>query len=349
VQRDVGDIEHERQARGQSSVNQVLDDFVLSIDGDAAPAGQVRQVDAVMLAGKAKREALMPEAFAPEPVAEAYLGQQIDRVLLQDAGPDTIDHVLARTGFDHDRVDPGATEQVSEQQPRGAATDDADLCADPGHGDSCAVYYSGRTIRVNMPSRVQGAIGYRGADECAACQPHASSLGAHWRGSVAAIRGCRVLLVDGDPMQIAAGQFFCAQCMTTRFSVPTMVASWVTAENVNALITEHGFAGDIDLLPYSPHFRADLTKLPYKVGASLPAFVALGRAKGYRLVGLQSLGFNAFFVQNGKPPCSRMVSSGKRCKSPRRVLVLPQFRSDARKPSILSIANIAAHTPVRVV
>src|SRR6476646_5195509 len=57
--------------------------------------------------------------------------------------------------------------------------------------------------------------------------------------------GWRGLLVDGDPMQIATGQAFYAQCMTTRFSAPTMVASWVTAENINALITEHGFAGDI--------------------------------------------------------------------------------------------------------
>ncbi|MBK7277549.1 MAG: hypothetical protein IPI08_13660 [Betaproteobacteria bacterium] len=33
-------------------------------------------------------------------------------------------------------------------------------------------------------------------------------------------------------------------------------------------------------------------------GASLPAFVSLAARKGYRLVGTQSLGFNAFFVRN---------------------------------------------------
>ena len=33
-------------------------------------------------------------------------------------------------------------------------------------------------------------------------------------------------------------------------------------------------------------------------GASLPAFVKLGREKGYRLVGAQRLGFNAFFMRN---------------------------------------------------
>ena len=35
------------------------------------------------------------------------------------------------------------------------------------------------------------------------------------------------------------------------------------------------------------------------IQASLAAFVKLGRAKGYRLVGVQSLGFNAFFVRDG--------------------------------------------------
>ena len=34
-------------------------------------------------------------------------------------------------------------------------------------------------------------------------------------------------------------------------------------------------------------------------GASLPAFVKLGREKGYRLVGINKYGYNAFFIKNG--------------------------------------------------
>ncbi len=34
-------------------------------------------------------------------------------------------------------------------------------------------------------------------------------------------------------------------------------------------------------------------------GASLSAFVKLGREKGYRLVGCQSYGFNVFFLRSG--------------------------------------------------
>jgi hypothetical protein len=150
--------------------------------------------------------------------------------------------------------------------------------------------------------------------------------------------GWQGLLVEGDPAQVAAGRTFYANHPNTRFSPPAWDASWVTAENVNSLISGHGVTGDIDLLsldvdgvdywiwraidcirprvvvlefngllgpdkrltiPYDPGFRLDFSRQPYKCGASLAAFASLGRERGYRLVGVQSLGFNAFFVQAG--------------------------------------------------
>jgi hypothetical protein len=114
------------------------------------------------------------------------------------------------------------------------------------------------------------------------------------------------------------------------------VEHWLTAENVNAVVVEAGFAGDIDMLsldvdgndywilgaltcvrprvivlefngslgpharltmPYDPQFRLDTTRQPYRCGASLAAFSALCSERGYRLVGVHSLGFNAFFVR----------------------------------------------------
>src|SRR5262249_24115519 len=48
-------------------------------------------------------------------------------------------------------------------------------------------------------------------------------------------------------------------------------------------------------MSYKPDYRCDLTS--NRIGASLSAFVKLGRDKGYRLVGVQQLGFNAFFVR----------------------------------------------------
>lgn len=55
-------------------------------------------------------------------------------------------------------------------------------------------------------------------------------------------------------------------------------------------------------VPYADDFSADshpaTGEMPNFAGASLAAFVQLGRAKGYRLVGVNRLGFNAFFVRD---------------------------------------------------
>jgi hypothetical protein len=54
-------------------------------------------------------------------------------------------------------------------------------------------------------------------------------------------------------------------------------------------------------IPYQPEFTWDRKNernaLQY-YGASLPAFVKLGREKGYRLIGCEHWGFNAFFIRN---------------------------------------------------
>lgn len=64
-------------------------------------------------------------------------------------------------------------------------------------------------------------------------------------------------------------------------------------------------------VPYAPGFSAhwiELDAIDPKTGqapivayhgASLPAMVKMGRAKGYRLVGTNALGFNAFFIRDG--------------------------------------------------
>lgn len=146
------------------------------------------------------------------------------------------------------------------------------------------------------------------------------------------------LLFDGDQQNISRGKDFYAKCQDTFIAPPTQVATWVTGENVNSLIADNGFSGDIDLLsldidgmdywiwraircisprviilefnavwgpdravsiPYRADYRIDYGRRPYYAGASLAAFVKLGREKGYRLVGTQRLGFNALFVRSG--------------------------------------------------
>jgi hypothetical protein len=149
------------------------------------------------------------------------------------------------------------------------------------------------------------------------------------------------LLVDGDPANIAAGRRFYQSCRDTFACPPTLVHAWVTAENVNTLVSANGFDGDIDLLsldldgmdywvwkaltcsrprvvvlefnyrwgprravtvPYRPDFRVEGHKHPWCCGASLPAFVKLGRERGYRLVGTHRLDFNALFLRSDTGP-----------------------------------------------
>lgn len=52
-------------------------------------------------------------------------------------------------------------------------------------------------------------------------------------------------------------------------------------------------------VPYDPNFKAQFFNgFGIYSGASLPAFVKLAKSKGYRLVGCEKYGFNAFFIRN---------------------------------------------------
>ncbi|MBE9138803.1 glycosyltransferase [Nodosilinea sp. LEGE 07088] len=149
--------------------------------------------------------------------------------------------------------------------------------------------------------------------------------------------GWHGLLIEGNPELVAASQQFYAKNSNTFIFPPQVVNAWVTAEGINGLIAQHGFEGEIDLLsldidgidywlleslevvkprvmmveyqdilggdraltvPYQPNFNRFDTH-PDFYGASLPAFVKLAAQKGYRLVGCNQYGYNAFFVANG--------------------------------------------------
>jgi hypothetical protein len=115
------------------------------------------------------------------------------------------------------------------------------------------------------------------------------------------------------------------------------VESFITRENINALLTEHGATGEIGLLsididgmdywvweaitvvnpaiviveynsrfgaeravtvPYDPAFVREKAHHSHAhYGASLAALVGLGRCKGYAFVGSNRAGNNAFFVR----------------------------------------------------
>jgi hypothetical protein len=149
--------------------------------------------------------------------------------------------------------------------------------------------------------------------------------------------GWRGLLVDGSEENVRRGRTFYATHPDTSSFPPQFAHAWVDRETVNDLIEQHGFVGEIDLLsldldgvdywiwqaidviqprvvvaetqciwgairsvsvPYRRDFKSPFIQgFGVYSGASLPAFVRLGKEKGYRLIGAQALGFNAFFVR----------------------------------------------------
>lgn len=147
------------------------------------------------------------------------------------------------------------------------------------------------------------------------------------------------LLFDGSKENLEKGKKFYDKCPDTFCWPPKLVSAWITAENIDRLIIDNGFTGEIDLLsldidgmdywiwkaidcinprvvvleynnlwssdkavtiPYQPDFVAEYSQFGSDYcGASLAAFVKLGKEKGYRLVGCNRYGFNAFFIRTG--------------------------------------------------
>lgn len=144
-------------------------------------------------------------------------------------------------------------------------------------------------------------------------------------------------LFDGSESNVARGRAFFAGHKDTFIHPPAFTQAWVTAENVNQVIEQSGARGRIDLLsldldgvdywvwkaitiieptvvvcevhnpvppdvavtiPYRPDFVVASFEDLFR-GASLAAMVKLGAEKGYRLVGTNRYGYNAFFVKRG--------------------------------------------------
>jgi hypothetical protein len=145
------------------------------------------------------------------------------------------------------------------------------------------------------------------------------------------IEGWRGLWIEANSQSAARIREHFVDFLST--SALCLLEKMVTAENINALLSQTGFVGDIDLLSididfndywvwkaidvarprvvsieYNASLRPPLSLVvPYSptsvwnggnyFGASLEALVRLGRDKGYRIVGCSFSGVNAFFVR----------------------------------------------------
>ena len=147
--------------------------------------------------------------------------------------------------------------------------------------------------------------------------------------------GWNGLLFDGDDTYVNRGIRFYSSHMSTFYHPPIIKKAWVTRENVNQIIEENGFKGEIDLLsvdidgndyhvmeaitvvrprviicethniipsdlsltiPYKSDFNRFNDLHPEFMGVSLLAMKKLLRSKGYRLIGGHQYGFNAIFM-----------------------------------------------------
>lgn len=141
-------------------------------------------------------------------------------------------------------------------------------------------------------------------------------------------------LFDGNAAKIRAGRVFYNRHLNTLPHPPHLINAWIDTDHVNTLVTKQRLAGEIDLLSldmdgvdywichaltaitprvivleYNAHLgptralsvpnRPDFVAQAGCWGASLAAFVKLNRQKGYRLVGCDRSGINAFFIRSG--------------------------------------------------
>jgi hypothetical protein len=150
--------------------------------------------------------------------------------------------------------------------------------------------------------------------------------------------GWNGLLFDGDKKNVEDGIKFFTSNDSTWLHPPIFKEAWLTCENINELIKESDFVGEIDLLsldidgndyyimeainvikprviicetlnvipsdlaltiPYKSDFSRQESLHPDFMSVSLLAMKKMLNKKGYRLIGSHRFGFNAIFMLNG--------------------------------------------------
>jgi len=146
------------------------------------------------------------------------------------------------------------------------------------------------------------------------------------------------LLFEGNETRASDMARFYDNTLDTRNYPPKVLSEWITRDNIDQLLSDNGMNASIDLLtididgvdyyiweaiqsisprvvlveyqciwgpvksmsvPYSADFKAGyIGRFGVYCGASLAAFVKLAKKKGYRLVGCNRYGYNAFFMRD---------------------------------------------------
>jgi len=136
VELDVGGFEEKRMIGGdtfsQMGGDEVLDDFMLGVDGDALAVGEFAEVDAMAAIVEAEFDAAVFETVALEAVGDAEFVHELDGGVFEEAGADAVFDVGAGVEFEDDGVDAEAVEEKREEEAGGAGADDGYLGAHGG-------------------------------------------------------------------------------------------------------------------------------------------------------------------------------------------------------------------------
>ncbi len=152
--------------------------------------------------------------------------------------------------------------------------------------------------------------------------------------------GWRGIQIEGNRAHVESAREFYRTMIPDRLDAVMSVNLWVTRDNVDPTLAQHGISGPIDLLSididgndywvwhdiesidprvvvieynasFGPErsvtvpYRADFAKREYHEdgtyhGVSLEALTRLAKRKGYSLIGCESYGNNAFFVKDSE-------------------------------------------------
>ncbi len=120
-------LEKRRHAGSESRGNQILDHFMLRVNGDRFAAGELGEVDAVTGTIEAQLHSRVNEAFPLQARADARFHQQIDGALLKHARANALLDIFLRARFEHDRMNALQVQQMRKRESGGACSDDSDL------------------------------------------------------------------------------------------------------------------------------------------------------------------------------------------------------------------------------
>ena len=137
VNRHVRGLVHGRQVGRAARIHQIARQLGLAVDHHALAARQAFHVDAVAPTAPEHLETAVDQTLAMHARADADVVQEIDAHLLENAGADAAEHVLAGLALDDHGVDARLGQELPQQQARGAGADDRDLrSGSGGHGST---------------------------------------------------------------------------------------------------------------------------------------------------------------------------------------------------------------------